>query len=65
VDGENQNIKYTEPASAEDGVKTWKIDITFFGLGNRVVTFEAYDGTKLIATFPDPGIPIIVQESVS
>ena len=64
VDGVNQNLKYTEPASTEDGVKIWKVNITFFGLGDRLVTFEAYDGANLVATFPDPGITIIVKESV-
>lgn len=63
VDGVNQNIKYTEPESSEDGVKIWKINITFFGLGNRVVTFEAYDGSTLKATFPDGGIAITVVEN--
>ena len=64
VDGVNQNIKYTEPASNEGGVKIWDVNITFFGLGNRVVTFEAYDGSSLVKTFPDPGIPIVVKESI-
>ena len=64
VDGVNQNIKYTEPASNEDGVKIWKVNITFFGLGERVVTFEAYDGSTLQATFPDPGITITVKDSI-
>lgn len=61
VDGVNQNIEYTEPASNEGGVKTWKISIPFFKTGTRAVTFEAYDGTKLKKTFPDSGITIIVQ----
>jgi hypothetical protein len=63
VDGVNQNIKYTEPAVSEGGVKTWKVNITFFGLGDRLVTFEAYDGSSVAATFPDPGIKIVVKES--
>jgi len=63
VDGVNQNIKYTEPESSEDGVKIWKINITFFGLGDRIVTFEAYDGSTLKATFPDEGITITVVEN--
>ncbi len=63
VDGVNQNIKYTDPESSEDGVKIWKLNITFFGLGNRIVTFEAYDGSTLKATFPDGGIAITVVEN--
>jgi hypothetical protein len=63
VDGVNQNVKFTEPVSDEGGIKTWKVNVTFFGLGERSVTFEAYDGSSLKATFPDPGIPIIVKES--
>lgn len=64
VDGVNQNVKFTEPVSDEDGVKIWKVNITFFGLGERIVTFEAYDGSSLITTFPDPGITITVKESI-
>ncbi len=62
VDGVNQKEAYTKPFSDEGGVKVWKVNITFFGLGNRTVTFEARDGTSVKATFPDPGIPIIVQD---
>lgn len=64
VDGVNQNIEYDEYESSEDGVKVWKINVTFFGLGERSVTFEAHDGSKVVATFPDPGLPIIVQDSI-
>jgi len=64
VDGVNQKIAYTNPDSDEGGVRIWKIKIAFFGLGNRKVIFEAHDGSRLKATFPEPGIPIIVQESV-
>ena len=63
VDGVNQNLAYTDPDSNEGGVKVWKLNITFFGLGNRSVTFEAHEGTREKATFPDPGISIIVQDS--
>lgn len=62
VDGVKQQ-DFKEPDSKEDGVAIWKIRITFFGLGTRAVTFKAYDGSKLKKTFPDPGIPIIVQAS--
>ena len=64
VDGVNQNIKYDEFESSEDGVKVWMINVTFFGLGEREVTFEAHDGSKVVATFPDPGLPIIVEDSI-
>jgi len=64
VDDVNQDIAYTEPDSDEGGVRVWKIRITFFGLGNRNVKFEAHDGSRLKATFPESGIPILVQESV-
>ena len=64
VDGVNQNIEYNKPESNEDGVKVWKVGVTFFGLGDRVVKFEAHDGSKVVATFPNPGLPIIVQDSV-
>lgn len=63
VDGVNQNTAYTEPISDEGGVRIWKVNITFFGLGNRAVTFEAHDGSSVRATFPETGITIIVQES--
>lgn len=63
VDGVNQNIEYTEPDSDENGVRVWKLNITFFGLGNRAVTFEAYDGSSLKETFPETGISIVVQDS--
>lgn len=62
VDGVKQQ-DFKEPDSKADGVAIWKIRITFFGLGTRAVTFKAYDGSKLKKTFPDPGIPIIVQAS--
>lgn len=62
VDGVKQE-EYDEPDSNKDGVKIWKISITFFKLGTRAVTFEAYDGSKLKKTFPDPGIPIIVEDN--
>ena len=64
VDGVNQNIEYDEYESSEDGVKVWKINVTFFGLGERSVTFEAHDGSKVVATFPDPGLSVIVQDSI-
>ncbi len=64
VDGVNQNMKYDKPAKSEGGVNVWNINITFFGLGDRTVTFEARKGTKVIATFPDPGITIIVKENI-
>ena len=64
VDGVNQNIEYDEFESSEDGVKVWNINVTFFGLGERSVTFEAHDGSKVVATFPDPGLPITVQDSI-
>ncbi len=64
VDGVNQNIKYTDPASDKDGVKIWKVNITFFGLGDRNVTFEAYDGSSKKAAFPDGGIVITVKDSI-
>ena len=63
VDGVNQNLIITEPESDEGGVRVWKVKITFFGLGNRSVTFEAHDGTRVKATFPESGVSIIVQDS--
>lgn len=64
IDGVKQKIKYTDPSSDNGGVKTWKINVTFFSLGTRSVQFEAYAGSTLKSTFPDTGIPIIVQDSV-
>lgn len=64
IDGVNQKIAFTEPASDDSGVRTWKINVMFSKVGNRAVQFEAYTGSKLTATFPDTGIPIIVQDSV-
>lgn len=61
VDGVKQNLNFTKPDSTEDGVSIWKLNVTFFKKGTRSVTFEVYDGSKLKATFPDPGIPIIVE----
>jgi hypothetical protein len=61
VDGVKQNIPCDEPDSEEEGVRTWKLNVTFFKTGTRTVTFEAYDGTKLKETFPKTGITIIVQ----
>ena len=60
VDGVKQkNVK--TPDSDANGIKVWKINVTFFKTGDRSVTFEACAGTRVKATFPDPGIPIIVQ----
>ncbi len=61
VDGVKQNIKCDKPESDEGGIRVWKVNITFFGLGTRSVTFQAYDGTNLKQTFPDPGLTIIVE----
>ena len=63
VDDVNQNIEYDDPESNEDGVKAWKINVTFFGLGERSVSFEARDGSKVVETFPDPGLTIVVNDS--
>ncbi len=63
VDGVNQDVKFSKPHSNENGIKIWKVNVTFFGLGERKVTFEAYDGSKLKQAFPDTGIIIIVQQS--
>ena len=63
VDGVNQNLDITKPDTDEGGVKIWKVKITFFGLGNRTVTFEALDGTRVKETFPESGISIVVQDS--
>lgn len=65
VDGVKQNIIVKKPDSEKDGIKIWKVNITFFKVGTRVVTFDACDGSKVKETFPDPGITIIVQDSVS
>ncbi len=61
VDGVNQKIEYDKPDSTANGISIWKINVTFSKTGTRAVTFEALDGTKVKATFPDPGITIIVQ----
>jgi len=60
VDDVNQNIAFTESDSNEDGVKTWKVNITFFQLGEREIQFNACIGSEVQKTFPDPGIPITV-----
>ncbi len=64
VDGVNQDIVYTKPESESDGVKVWKVRVTFFKLGEREVKFNACTKKKVKKTFPDTGITIIVQESV-
>jgi hypothetical protein len=64
VDGVNQDIVYTKPESEKNGVKVWKVRVTFFKLGEREVKFNACIKNKVKKTFPDTGITIIVQESV-
>jgi hypothetical protein len=63
VDGVKQNVPVKSPDSDNDGVKVWKYNLTFFKPGTREVQFNAYAGSRLKMTFPDPGITIIVQSS--
>lgn len=64
VDGAKQKIVYSKPESDKDGVKIWKVRVTFFKLGERSVKFDACAGGKVKKTFPDTGITIIVKESI-
>jgi hypothetical protein len=64
VDDVKQKIVYSTPYSEKDGVKIWKVRVTFFKLGQRSVKFEACVGSKVKKTFPDTGLTIIVKESI-
>jgi hypothetical protein len=64
VDNVKQKIVVSKPDSEKDGVKVWKVRVTFFKLGERSVTFDACAGGKVKKTFPDKGIPIAVKESI-
>jgi hypothetical protein len=64
VDGAKQKIIVSKSDSEKDGIKIWKLNVTFFKLGERSVRFDACIDNKVKKTFPDKGITIIVKESI-
>jgi hypothetical protein len=64
IDGVKQNTPFKTPDSDANGIKVWKVNITFFKLGERTVKFDAMTGTSVKKTFPDKALPIIVKETI-
>lgn len=65
IDGIKQTKIHSKVIGNANGIKSWRVSITFFKLGTRTVKFVAVKGSTKMKTFPSAGLTITVRSSTT